>query len=189
MVKLIGHHACRNTGNGLQIEKSGLPIAVSTYNPTNSKNPFLGSGYYFWDYNIRMAKYWGKSHYDNKFYIFQADIPYNENTLLDLVGNRQHIEWLVDLMDDFKEANEGNAHWNIGTFIEFLKEIAEEEGYSDVFPFKSVRAIDHSASIPNVEYYFDGQSKAYITLNPRIIICIIDANPLTLQNLKLIYQK
>ena len=190
MIKIIGHHACKNTGDWYKIEKSGVPVAVSTYDPEKGKNPFLGSGYYFWDYNLAMAEYWGKRHYNNKYYIFQADIPYDEDILLDLVGNRQQMEWLVGLMDDFKEENENSTHWEIGKFIEFLKEIAQENSeYADIFPFKVVRAIDHSAVFPKDEYFFDGKSKGYMTLNPRIIVCVIEPNAVTLQNLKLIYQK
>ena len=188
MMKIIGHHACKNTGDWDKIEKNGVPTAFSTYNPENSKNPFLGSGYYFWDYNRGMAHYWGKRHYKKDYYIFQADIPYNESDLLDLVSNRQHMEWIIDLMNDFKEENEGSGHWEIGKFIAFLKKISEDNSeYAEIFPFKSVRAIDNSASFLKDEYTFYGQSKAFIMLNPRIIVCVIKPNPLTLQNLKLIY--
>ncbi len=120
MIKLIGHHVCKNTGNAKQIEKRGYPIAFSEHNPDSKKNPFLGSGYYFWDYNKGMAHYWGKQHYHNSYYIFEASIPYNDSIILDLVGNRQHMEWFVGIMEDFKEANEDSKHWEIGKFIEFF---------------------------------------------------------------------
>lgn len=185
MQKIIGHHTCKNNGNGKYLEKQGLPAALSEYNKEATKNPFLGTGYYFWDFNIEMAKYWGKTHYDNSYYIFEADIPYNE-TMLDLVGNRQHMKLLIDLMDELKEENEESIYWEIGKFIEFLKQLAKTESYTNIFPFKSVRAIDHSSKKFSQDYSFDESSRSFIDMNPRIIVCVMEANKETIQSFKLI---
>ncbi len=190
MLKTIGQHVCNNTGNGALIEKSGHPPAKSLYDVNSKKNPFLGSGYYFWDYNIEMARYWGKNHYNNSYYIFQAEINCEENVMLDLVGNRRHIEWIIKLMQVFSSKNSNSARWSVGKFIEFLKEISQtDEKYKDILPYKSIRAVDHRATIPNVQYSFDESSSSFITMNPRIIVCIIDISPATLTNFKLIETK
>ncbi len=187
MGNIIGHHTCKNTGDGHLIIKNSAPIAKAIYDRYSSKNPFLGSGYYFWDNNLLMARLWGKKHYNNKYYIFQADINKADDILLDIVGNREHIQWFVKLMAIFADYNEGDKHWEIGKFIEFLKSFARDnDDYKDIFPFKGIKAVDNSATIPDVEYYFDGQSKSFINLNPRIIICVVEASPITLTNFKLI---
>lgn len=185
MLKIIGHHTCKNRGNGEYLQRQGLPAALSEYDEKTTKNPFLGTGYYFWDYNIEMAKYWGKTHYYDNYYIFEADIPYND-TMLDLVGNRQHMKFLIDLMYDFKEENEGSSRWEIGKFIEFLKQLVKEENDPTIFPFQSVRAIDHFPKIFSQNHNFDESEKSFIDMNPRIIVCVIDANKETIQNFKLI---
>lgn len=184
MQNLIGHHTCINTKNSSEIITSGIPPAKAIYKPEETKNPFLGSGYYFWDYNIGQARYWGKTHYNQNYYIFEADIPYNDN-MLDLVGNRQHLEWILNLMYDFKEENEDIAQWDLATFIEFLKNTAQELDNPSIFPFTSIRAVDHSATIPDVEYYFDAKSPNFIIMNPRIIICVISEDKNIIQNLRL----
>ncbi len=184
MLKLIGHHACKNTGNGLYLQKEGLPVALSSYTPHGIKNPFLGTGYYFWDYNKEMAKWWGKKQYDNNYYIFEAEIPYNQEITLDLVGNRQHMQWLIEMMNMFMEENEECKSWSIGQFIEFLKDIRNLPEYKDIFPYQIIRAIDHS--VKNGIFDFYPNSKEYIMLNPRIIICVINATKNTILSFKLI---
>jgi hypothetical protein len=189
MLKLIGHHACKNTGNHLYLEKIGLPVALSSYDPTNERNPFLGTGYYFWDYNKEMAKWWGKKQYGNNYYIFEAEIPYNQDIVLDLVGNRQHMEWLIEMMNLFIEEDENYKYWSIGQFIEYLKHISQEDEYQGIFPYQIIRAIDHSAEDTNKIYDFYPNSKEYIMLNPRIIICAINANKDTVLSFKLIEKR
>jgi hypothetical protein len=189
MRKIIGHHTCNNTRNAEWIEQQGKPVALSVYNPNLRKNPFLGTGYYFWDDNIEQARYWGRQRCNNKYYIFEGDINNDESILLDLVSNRQQMRWLRTAMSNFAVYNNNNPHWEIGKFIEWLKKVSKKEGFEDIFPFKSVRAIDHNATIPKVEYYFDEKSEGFINLNPRIIVCIIEVSLLTLTNFKLIEER
>jgi hypothetical protein len=185
MRKIIGHHTCKNTGDGHLIEQNGVPVAKAEYNERNLKNPFLGTGYYFWDYNIEMARKWGKVHYNNKYYIFEAEINAEDTVLLDLVGNRQHQAEFKKLTADIAAYNKEKKDWPIGKVIEFLKElIAEDEANTIFFPFQSIRAEDYSVTDAKI-YRFDKGSPNYTNLNPRLLICVIDVNPNTLTNFKL----
>jgi len=184
---LTGHHTCDNTRNASAIVKAGLPIAKAKFDPQKDENPFLGSGYYLGDYNMGMARQWGYMHCKNRYYVFEADIPYDDR-MLDLVGNRKHMEWLTNSMAEYSAENSNAGNWDISTFIEFLKEVAESENDPDIFPFESIRAIDHSAKIKDEDKYrfHEGeQHRGLIILNPRIIICVITDDKSIIQNLRL----
>lgn len=191
MIEIIGHHTCKNQGNLDILERKKLPLAYSEYKLENNSNPFLGSGYYFWDYNMEQAKEWGKIHYQDRYYIFEAQIPYNDAIMLDLVGNRQHIAWLLGMMKEFEYENLDVGGWEIGKFIEHLKQMSmENEEFRDMFPYQIVRAIDHSFNPYLSKFYFEsGKSDRYINLNPRIIVCVINATHQTIKNFKLVFEK
>lgn len=180
MQKIIGHHTCENTGNGTWIEQQGAPVAKSHYKEGKQKNPFLGSGYYFWDYNMVMARNWGEKHYGNKYYIFQADIHSHEDILFDLVGNRQHQEAFREVVNELLAYDTKKNHWSIGAVIEYLKK------YTD-FPFKAIRAEDRSVWAE--KYYFDDSTHRFTHLDPRNIVCITNVSPEVLTNFKLIETK
>jgi len=189
MLELTGHHTCENQGNGKLMEKEGFPKAISVFNAKadieKDRNAFLGTGYYFWDYNIAQARYWGRKQYGH-YYIFQSAISYDES-MLDLVGNRIHIEYFLNLMKDLSDLNPTSSKWKIGQFIEFMKELAEEDDdYKEMFPYKSIRAIDNQATISEYEFDFDGSGRSYINLNPRIMICVISLDKTVIKNFTLI---
>ncbi len=189
METTIGHHTCSNLGNLNKIWASGGPLALSMYNLQKKEFPFLGTGYYFWDDNIKMAHFWGETRCQNKYYIFEAELNCKETVLLDLVGNRKHMKWLVDAMELFKGYNKKGAKWEIGKFIEFLKNIkSQNEKFKDVFPFQSIRAVDHYAAI-HYKYYFseDTSRQDFIDLDPRFLICVIEKNENTIKNFKPIF--
>ena len=53
---------------------------------------WLGEGYYFWDTFINCAHWWGKNSYGDKYMVCKTTCQYNENEILDLVGNTKQIE-------------------------------------------------------------------------------------------------
>lgn len=180
----IGHHTVQNLGNFKQLEQNG-PI-LAEYNPVNKKLPFLGKGYYFWDYNYEMALYWGKQRYNGKCYIFEGELSVQDNLFLDLVGRRQDMELFKRLMDRFKKFNNNND-WPIGKFIEFMKNLNAQQKYNGIFPYKIIRAIDSSAKNMTKHYFSEGK-KNWIELNPRMVICLIEKNNLNLTSFKLVYK-
>jgi hypothetical protein len=189
MESTIGHHTCRDLGNFDEICASGGPLAYSEHDPETKKSPFLGSGYYFWDDNIEMAHFWGRSRCKNKYYIFEAELNCSEYVLLDLVGNRKHMKWLINAMEMLKSYNNNNPRWEIGKFIELLKRLSSENGiYKGMFPFQSVRAVDHYAKIKYKYNFSEDESRPdFIDLDPRLLICVIDKNENTIKNFKPIF--
>jgi len=71
-VKFTVQHTCNKEGGEKQVLKD-FPF-LSNYEPKKNKTPFLGKGYYFWDYNLEYAKVWGKNHYTNDYFICQSEI-------------------------------------------------------------------------------------------------------------------
>ncbi|TAE13376.1 MAG: hypothetical protein EAZ95_11235 [Bacteroidetes bacterium] len=183
MLKTIGHHVCANQGNGQEIEQKGYPVALA------SNNSFLGKGYYFWDYNKEEATKWGNTHYKGSYYIFEADINCSETIMLDLVGNRKHIEDFLKLMKLIHKNNPEAEEWELGKLFDYIFEIVEEEGIQHKFPYKIIRALDYKATEKDDAYYFDPKSDRYTFLNPRIIICVVKCSQETITNFKLIETK
>lgn len=146
----------------------------------------MGTGFYFWDYDIEGAKWWGRTHYSSCYSIFEAEIPYNER-MLDLVGNRKHMEWFLDSINDAIENEPELENAGIAERIEYLKRLAKEHKSPDIFPFDAIRAIDIKADIKEpakLSFLTTPRTRGAIILNPRIIICVI--NKEIIQNFKYI---
>ena len=60
IVNTIGHHACKSADNKYLLNNAPFR---SEYTETTEegKEPFLGEGYYMWDYNLETAHWWGRN--------------------------------------------------------------------------------------------------------------------------------
>lgn len=164
------HHTCKkHKGKIINVEE--IPF-ISLYDKEKNKFPFLGTGYYFWDYNEHSSHFWGERHYSNSYYIFEADVNIDESKdgyFLDLVGNRKHLVYFVELLNKLNLIHpEGTKGIDLCYIIEYLRKLDDE----DIFPFKVIRAIDYiSDSITGIKIAFSEGKKSYTFLNPRFIIC------------------
>lgn len=167
-------HTCKKEG-GQEFVLRNIPF-LSEYDPDHDKKPFLGEGYYFWDYNEDYAKFWGRSHYNNKFYVCEADIEVDhekDGFYLDLAGNRKHLIGFVDLLREFKLIHEeGTKGIDLCYIINYLRKNFPEE----VFPFRVIRAVDYKnnekAGI-KIDFNDKEGKRSYTILNPRIIISFV----------------
>jgi hypothetical protein len=57
-MKFIVHHTCSKTDDEKTVLKE-FPF-LSEYVPDNNQKPYLGEGYYFWDYNLELCKSLGE---------------------------------------------------------------------------------------------------------------------------------
>lgn len=169
-MELTVHHTCSKDGGRVQVE-SKAPF-LSEYLPEEGKRPFLGEGFYFWEFNIDYAKVWGKNHCSNYFYITEAivDLSYTDpEYFLDLVGNRKHLMHFVSLLREF-EIIESNAIDGIDLcyIIDYLR----SEFHVSVFPFKVIRAIDYlNDDNVGIKIPFNNKLENHTFLNPRMLIC------------------
>ncbi|WP_027470591.1 hypothetical protein [Saccharicrinis fermentans] len=138
-MKTIAHHTCKKEG-GIDYVTTNVPF-FAEHNMDEEKYQFLGSGYYFWDDNIELAKSWGKYHYNNDYHVFQFDFEINSDICLDLVGNRSHQKYFMDLFKIYEEqTGDKREDWSICQCIEFIKILKKKS--EKIFPFKMIRAID-----------------------------------------------
>lgn len=169
------HHTCSSVGGEYYITQN-IPF-LSKYNSEDKKKPYLGEGYYFWDYNLAYAKVWGESHYSNKFLIFECEVSINgdNETYLDLVGNRKHLMGFVNLLMEFNFIHEeGTKGIDLCYIIEYLR-----ENIPEAFPFKIIRAVDYkNDENAGIKIVFNGKGKdpSFTILNPRIIFSFKNKN-------------
>jgi hypothetical protein len=190
-MRTVGHHTCKKDGGRTYVKKEA-PF-LSTYDEATGSYPFLGTGYYMWDDNLELAKWWGdnqKERFATGYFVVRADLDLQAGIFLDLVGNRQHLEWFRGLMERLKKANYNIKHWTIAQFIEFAKRVHSAD--YQVFPFKVIRAVDHSPdSNPKSNFwsfFFVKKKKNYTNLDPRLVICLLEKNDVILQNKEVIVE-
>lgn len=167
-MEFIVQHTCKKEGGKKDVLKNS-PFR-SEFCEKKGKRPYLGSGYYFWDYNLKYAKVWGKKHYSGNFFVVESvvEIDYKKDGYyLDLVGNRKDLCDFVNLLSEFDLINEGIVRIDLCYIIEYLRTEFPEE----VFPYKVIRAVDYlNDKSVGLKISFNEKLKSYTILNPRILI-------------------
>ncbi|MBI9065132.1 MAG: hypothetical protein JEZ14_24320 [Marinilabiliaceae bacterium] len=186
-MKTIAHHTCKKEG-GIDYVISNVPF-YAEHNVNEEKYQFLGSGYYFWDDNIELAKSWGKFHYNNDFHVFEFDFEINSDNCLDLVGNRSHQKYFMELFRIYEEhTGDTKENWSICQCIEFLKILTTKN--EKIFPFKMIRAIDllnHNKYKEQFRTKFVAHKGNYTVINPKMVICVITKQDVPLQSKKIVF--
>lgn len=164
-------HTCSNKG-GAEYVLANAPF-LSEYKPKENKKPFLGEGFYFWEYNIDYAKFWGNLKYKNNYFVCEAGIDIDHETdgfYLDLAGNRKHLVGFVELLREFNLIHEeGTKGIDLCYIIDYLRKKLPE----DVFPFKVLRAVDYKNNDKaGIKIVFNDKKSetSYTILNPRMLI-------------------
>lgn len=172
-MKTIAHHSC-NINGGIKHVEINSPF-FAEHKVEEEKYQFLGSGYYFWDNNLELAKKWGEFHYNNKYYIFEFKFDIKVDTCLDLVGNREHQFFFKKMFDIYeKETGDNKEDWSICQCIEFFKTLRKKN--SKIFPFKMIRAVDllnHTKYKQQFQMKFVKTKKNYTIINPKMVICVM----------------
>lgn len=163
------HHTCNKDGGHEKVLKD-FPFP-SIYDPENGKKPFLGEGYYFWDYNEAYAKVWGKNHYEGSYFICESDIEIDHTTdgfYLDLAGNRKHLVGFIELLLEFELIDKDGAE---GIDLCYIIDYLRNSCPPDAFPFRVIRAVDYKNNdVAGIKINFNDKIDSYTILNPRIII-------------------
>lgn len=178
-------HTCRPDGGGdFLIDNSPF---LAEHKPSEGKYQFLGEGYYLWDENIEMAHYWGKMHYKNKYAVIEMNIELTENNCLDLVGNRKHMSFILNVLRKLSEKGFNRENWELSKCIEYLKRISLKN--SNIFPYNIIKSIDYRSPKDQQKIFFVKNNTHFTILNPKIALCVIDKKRLPLRSKKLIYIK
>lgn len=109
-VNLIGFHTCRYIeGENCKEEvMKSIPFLCD-----ESREQWLGVGYYFWTDSDYYAHQWGKHGYNNQYCINKFSIEIAEDRLLDLVGNTRHQILFKQFIEELLAKIEiiiGNCH-------------------------------------------------------------------------------
>jgi hypothetical protein len=217
-MRIIAHHTCDLKGDITKIEADGAFLSEHLENSENDpekpendpekhkKHKMLGTGYYFFDNNITMAHAHGKNHYNFSYYIFEAELHLHEDNFLDLVGNRISMLWLLDMkkniLNDPKlppNSKVSMEQWKLGQWLEYFKIIG-------VFPYKAIRATDHSYKIKKItptvqavqhieeseeevkhEIGLMPNSEKFINLQPTYSICLLEKDPTIIRSFKYLH--
>ncbi len=137
------------------------------------KNPWLGNGYYFWDSFIELAHWWGETHYHGNYIITEAECPFPENEVYDLINNPEHIKEFANYVEMLEKKN--GEEVTVPQAIEHMK---KHTSFSRIY--KAVRA-DGRLSISHYYEYnkpyirrvrFNLEGNQYIDLLPPWQYCI-----------------
>ena len=187
-METIAHHTCKKEGDEHFVLENApflsewIELPNVPQNVISQRRPFLGTGYYFWDFNIDMAEQWGKKHYNKSYYVIEYELCIDDEELLDLVGNRMHMSYFINLINRLQASGKvikpdlPNGRISVGKMIEVLKLFDSKE--PGLFPFNVFKAVYHDThtnyEIEQNRFVFvnkDSKVIAYTNLNPRIIIC------------------
>ena len=158
----------------------------------DKRDSYCGSGYYFWENNIDQAKFWGEFKYSRKqieYCIYETTMNFDGKTgkVLNLVGNRRHLEYIFKSFQEVSAFVEDGelANWSLGQSFEMLKRYFTE----DELPFDAVRVVESKQNGLTKKMNFKANSdKSYVIFNPVIIVCYIKSKikDLTLVDFKLV---
>lgn len=173
------HHTLHNLGNKKDLLDSGMPI-IGT-NPNN----YFGKGYYFWDNNLKHAKWWGRKQYNNKYYIFEAVVDFDLNRMFD-VTDRNCISFLKEVSDEFLDGDIDLSDFCLGSILTLFFEEEAKTG-AVLFPYLYAKGIDMNNDYSS-QMNYSSTTKSYFLLNPTTFFCIFREENIHLQSFKLIIE-
>lgn len=164
------------------VEDKGNPEYVNESGPFFcDDNPWLGDGYYFWERFIKVAHWWGNSHYAGSYMICKASAEFEDGELLDLAGNTEQMEYFQQTCLELDARYKGYGI-TISFVIEYLK-------LHNLMQFKAVRA--HSIDCGKGDRFFRRHfveiqsSDSYLNLMPAMQLCVFDKS--YIKGYKIIY--
>jgi hypothetical protein len=189
-LKTIVHHTCLQD-NGEEFVIANAPFLSTYVNEENINKPFLGEGFYFWEYDLDMAIYWGEKHYkQTSYYVIEAEIECEDEFFFDLVGNVFHLEHLRNLIVLAKQLFPQKANnLDLSTLIELLKDLHNNDPrYSGMFPFKIIRSLNNP--INHKEYITYNKFKNWnkLLIKPVYMLCVIEKKYISLHSKKIAYK-
>lgn len=144
--------------------------------------PFLGEGFYLWEENIAAAQYWGARQYDRKHSIVEfVDCAIPKDDMLDFI-NRRDLSFFRDLIAPYVKARPNCKSWDLGTWIEFFKDLNTKD--NKLFPYFFLRANEEISEKERAKFKIEKDSmklssEGYtVDLDPLIMICVIDKDRL-----------
>ena len=166
MRKVVLHHTCKRDGGSDFVLQNAPFLAID--NRESKKYQFLGSGYYFWEDDIKQAHYWGQVHYGkDNYFIVQFLCNIDEDDLLDL-DSKTGYNILEKVKEKFSEhtkriknISDKCNNWSLSQWISFFYKY--NETYSIGFDFKAIKVKDYNFSRKKEQKIFFVQEKQNYT--------------------------
>jgi len=175
LLKTIGHHTCKQDGGKEHVFEEA-PFSSET----GKRIPYLGSGYYFWDNNEKQAHWWGRKHYQGKYYILVAELGFPHNIVLDLAGNRDHIKFIEKLASITKDRLKESNHWGLARFIEYFKRGRHYklDYVEKFFQYKVIKAREVRKPKEQSSIKFVDRTRDVLDFDPLLFYCLMQTDTL-----------
>lgn len=157
--------------------------------PGDTKLAWLGSGYYFWEYNIEYAHWWGGIFYRKNGYVI-CESSYDYNLDRDEIFDLDQPEYEERFIRTWKMIEEmGKVHpVTVPAVIDFLEQ--------NIKPFQKykairVRGVDSVSSnyepIAKYRVPFEEGKRPYLDLLPPVQLCVINKSILHKGRYSIVY--
>lgn len=166
------YQAVEDRNNCDEVEQNGPYKCVSS-------NAWLGAGYYFWDTNIGLAHWWGRTAYRGTYMVCRIDYVCDYDAVFDLVGNMEALQ-LMKQTSAF--LNSVGKPCTVSGAIEYLKRQTDFRK-----KYVAVRAKDEKSPEKEDRMFFIRGDKPYLNLNPRIQFCFFDKSVFNGYEYKIVY--
>lgn len=152
------------------IEDRNNPDEVEANGPILGEyKPWLGVGYYFWDGFIDNAHWWGEAHVKKEYMICKAYIEVDDNYLLDLHGNPEHMQFFSKTLQ-LVERELNKTDLTVSQAIAYLRKKSKS------FIYKVIRAESPNCGSPTETYPFVSWHSSKLNLIKPIQVCVSDKN-------------
>lgn len=151
-----------------QTVRGGEQVVIKEPIYCQSEEARLGYGYYFWEYDIDNAHWWGRSHYKGNYEIYQSYYDRHSEKCFDLLGNPKHRKYTLNAYQALM--NRKNDEYTIAEVLEILKK--EDSN----FHFWAIRAqpIQRKYADKKLDISFAKGNCVFINTGNRIQICVLD---------------
>jgi hypothetical protein len=171
----IGYHTCLDQG-GATFLKQYAPFLAT-------KDPFLSSGYYFWEHSIADAHAWGQTarYPRGRYAICKCELTLHYLLDLDYLPD---IEELRNLEQEMLDCGKIPVVLDIGPLIQWFRDLGDDE----IFPYDSVRTRQEPPEhMRVVRQYVASQRSKLLTLNPQFIICTFSKSASVVRSCQVVY--
>ncbi len=160
-------------------EHQQVPLKEPIY--CDSDEARLGRGYYFWEYYIDAAHWWGETHYNKSYMIYESSYDSHSDKYFDLMGNPAHQDYTKKAYEILKKRKD--EEYTIAEVIEILKRTDPQ------FDFWAIRAcpINKKYVDNKLDILFTKERQSYISLPDRIQMCVFDLKFLLDSQYTLVY--
>ncbi len=148
---------------------------------------WLGKGFYFWEYHIENAHWWGEKSYRNNYIVCKANYVFDNMTCYDLVDNYENRTQLREIEKKLAEDDNYPPPYTVPRIIAYMK-------YIGIFHYQAIRIVGEQVKKVNSTYskaipFQSKSSTHYYETIPPIQVCFYDKGIIMLDQYAVVYSK